>query len=227
MNWQDKGYLLSITKYNENSSIAEFYTKRNGKSLGIIFGSSSKKIKNYLFIGNKFHINYSSKSQNTIGSFSVEIEKVNTPLYLDQKEKFFCILYSMSIIRILSVENQKNINVYKTINAFFELLEKNFNIKDFIFWELELLKNFGYELKYSDYTDIINKNGETIYVSKINKNKIIPNFLINHKIIDVKKEDLINALELTGDFLKKSILIESNIPIPLSRKKFIDIINNL
>ena len=29
MNWQDKGYLLSLNKYNENSSIAEFFTENN------------------------------------------------------------------------------------------------------------------------------------------------------------------------------------------------------
>ena len=57
MNWQDKGYLLSLNKYNENSSIAEFYTENNGKIVGVIFGSTSKKIKSYLLIGNKFHIN--------------------------------------------------------------------------------------------------------------------------------------------------------------------------
>ena len=45
MNWQDKGYLLSLNKYNENSSIAEFYTENNGKIVGVIFGSTSKKIK--------------------------------------------------------------------------------------------------------------------------------------------------------------------------------------
>ena len=48
MNWQDKGYLLSLNKYNENSSIAEFYTENNGKIVGVIFGSTSKKIKSYL-----------------------------------------------------------------------------------------------------------------------------------------------------------------------------------
>ena len=31
MRWQDKGYLLSLNKYNENSAIAEFYTENNGK----------------------------------------------------------------------------------------------------------------------------------------------------------------------------------------------------
>ena len=38
MNWQDKGYLLSLNKYNENSSIAEFFTENNGKVVGVIFG---------------------------------------------------------------------------------------------------------------------------------------------------------------------------------------------
>ena len=47
MIWQDKGFLLSVNKYNENSSVAEFYTSEHGKSSGIIFGSSSKKIKSY------------------------------------------------------------------------------------------------------------------------------------------------------------------------------------
>ena len=45
MNWQDKGYLLSKNKYNENSVIAEIYTKNHGKISGIIFGATSKKNK--------------------------------------------------------------------------------------------------------------------------------------------------------------------------------------
>ena len=32
MRWQDKGYLLSLNKYNENSAIAEFFTENNGKN---------------------------------------------------------------------------------------------------------------------------------------------------------------------------------------------------
>ena len=48
MNWDDKGYLISKNKYNENSLIAEIFTKQHGKVSGIIFGATSKKIKNYL-----------------------------------------------------------------------------------------------------------------------------------------------------------------------------------
>ncbi|MDA9682710.1 recombination protein O N-terminal domain-containing protein, partial [Candidatus Pelagibacter sp.] len=79
MNWQDKGYLLSKNKYNENSVISEFYTENHGKISGIIFGGTSKKIKNYLIEGNKLHINYNSKSQSKIGSLKIEIDEFKTP----------------------------------------------------------------------------------------------------------------------------------------------------
>ena len=48
MIWKDTGYLLSKNRYNENSLIAEFFTKDHGRVSGIIFGGTSKKIKNYL-----------------------------------------------------------------------------------------------------------------------------------------------------------------------------------
>ena len=52
MNWSDKGFLLSKNKYNENSVIAEIYTKYHGKVSGIIFGATSKK-KQKLFTNRK------------------------------------------------------------------------------------------------------------------------------------------------------------------------------
>ena len=48
MNWQDQGFLIYKNKYNENSSIAEFFTKDRGKVSGIIYGASSRKIRTYL-----------------------------------------------------------------------------------------------------------------------------------------------------------------------------------
>ena len=65
MNWNDSGFLLSKNKYNENSIIAEIFTENHGKCSGIIFGASSKKIKNYLQIGNMLHINHNYKNEGT------------------------------------------------------------------------------------------------------------------------------------------------------------------
>ena len=47
MFWDDSGFLISKNRYSENSLIAEVFTKNHGKVSGIIFGGTSKKIKNY------------------------------------------------------------------------------------------------------------------------------------------------------------------------------------
>ena len=88
MRWQDKGYLLSLNMYNENSAIADFFTENNGKTSGVIFGATSKKIKNYLLIGNKFHLNFTSKQNSKLGYFKIEIDEVNTPFYLENKKNY-------------------------------------------------------------------------------------------------------------------------------------------
>ena len=87
MNWDDTGYLISKNRYSENSIIAEVFTKAHGKISGIIFGGTSKKIKNYLQIGNKIFVNYNAKSPTRIGYFKIEILKALTPLYFDHNQK--------------------------------------------------------------------------------------------------------------------------------------------
>ena len=109
MQWDDIGYLVSKNRYNENSVMVEFYTKDHGKCSGVIFGGTSKKIKNYLQVGNKLHINYNYKNEGKSGYFKVEILKANTPLFFDNKKKLLCISSAMSLVKLLTVEDQKNI----------------------------------------------------------------------------------------------------------------------
>ena len=227
MNWQDKGYLLNINRYNENSSIAEFYTKKYGKVSGIIFGSTSKKNKSYLMLGNNLHINFSSKTNTSIGNFKIEINKVNTPIYFNDRLKLTCIIYSMQIIRLLSGENQTNESIYLLIDKLFELIKSDNWIQSFIFWELSLFKNLGYEINFEDFSILKENNDKSIHVSKTENAKIIPTFLINKsdKVNDYK--ELVTGLNLVGDFLEKSILQENNTNVPYSRNEFISLIEEL
>ena len=73
MNWNDPGFLLSKNKYNENSIIAEIFTEHHGKCSGIIFGATSKKIKNYLQTGNMLHINHIYKNNISYGNNNLNI----------------------------------------------------------------------------------------------------------------------------------------------------------
>ena len=66
MQWDDTGFLISKNKYSENSVIAEIYTLNHGKCSGVIYGGTSRKMKNYLQLGNKIFVNYKSKNENKI-----------------------------------------------------------------------------------------------------------------------------------------------------------------
>ena len=119
MNWSDEGFLLSKNRYNENSLIVEIFTKEKGKVSGIIFGGTSKKIKNYLQIGNKLHVNYNSKNENRIGYFKVEILSAYSPLYFDDIQKLSCLTSAMNLIKILTADAQSNEKVFFIIQNFF------------------------------------------------------------------------------------------------------------
>ena len=177
MNWIDEGFLISKNRYSENSLIAELYTKDHGKTSGIIFGGTSKKIKNYLQIGNKLHINYNSKNDNRIGYFKIEILNAYSPVYFDHKQKLSCITSAANLIKILTAESQINIKVYKLIDSFFLILKDNDWLKKYIFWELELLKLLGYDLELENLVtkDIVN-NETVYYANSSNEKKYVPNF---------------------------------------------------
>ena len=216
MRWQDKGYLLSLNKYNENSAIAEFFTENNGKISGVIFGSTSKKIKSYLLIGNRFHLNFNFKQDLKLGYFKVEIDGVNTPTYLDNEKKLLCIIYTMNIVKILTVENQENKNIYNLLNKFFILLNNDNWLINFIFWELNLYKSIGYDIDFKNYVKNMKVDGVEKFIVE-STNKIIPNFLITNDIKSSNKKDIINGFKIVGEFLDKSILKPNNLNYPLSR----------
>ena len=224
MKFEDKGFLISKNKYNENSVIAEFYTEYNGKISGIIFGATSKKIKNFLLIGNHFNLQFNSKNQNRVGYFKTEIEKIFTPHFLDDKIKLNCILYSLNLIKILTVENQSNKNIYNQLFKLFELLNEDDWIKKFIFWELEVIKIVGYDINFNNYIDTsqINKTGS--YIRTIDGSKEIPSFLLKYDDKETNYNELKDGLNIVGDFLNKSVLIPNNINYPLSRNEFIKLI---
>ena len=223
MNWDDTGYLISKNKYNENSVIADFFTEKHGKCSGIIFGGTSKKIKNYLQIGNKLYLNYQSKSENKIGFFKVEIEQALSPLYFDNQQKLSCINSAMNLIKILTADFQKNEKIFKLIEDFYQILQSDHWIKNYVLWELELFKLLGYNLVFENLVEKKIIGDRTQYMSKsLTDKKIIPNFLIDQNNEPIDLETLLNGLRIVGDFLDKTILKPNNLNQPLSRLQFIN-----
>ncbi len=223
MIWEDSGFLLSKNRYNENSIIAEFFTQNYGKVSGIIFGGTSKKIKNYLQIGNKLHINFSSKSENRIGYFKIEIQQALTPYYFDNQKKLLCISSAINLIKILTAEFQKNELIYNLIENLYIFLGNNNWIKDYIYWELDLFKVLGYDLEFENLVKKDFTGNKLQYVSKsLSEKKIVPNFLVEKNDDFEDLHTLLDGLKLVGNYLDKTILKPNNLSHPINRPYFIN-----
>ena len=225
MNWDDSAYLISKNRYSENSIIAEVYTENYGKISGLIFGGTSKKIKNYLQIGNKIYVNYNTKSPSRIGYFKIEILNALTPLYFDENYKLSCISSAMHLIKLLTAEAQSNKEIFILINKFFEILPSENWIEEYIFWELELLKLLGYDLELKNMVQKEIVDGKVNYfVQSSTEKKFIPNFLIVPSSEKVDSKSLIKGFKLVTDYLEKSILKPNNINLPNSRIHFVNLL---
>ena len=223
MNWDDVGFLLSKNRYNENSLIVEIFTKDHGKMSGIIFGGTSKKVKNYLQIGNQLYTTFNSKTENRIGYFKIEIFKAFSPIYFNDPKKLNCISTAMNLIKILTAESQTNKNIYNLLNDFYQILNEPYWLKKYIFWELKLLSLLGFNL---DLKDMVSKeliDDKILYIAKSStEKKIVPNFLIEKNDKPENIKDLLNGLKLIGDFMEKNILKPNNVNYPISRNQFIN-----
>ena len=223
MIWDDIGFLLSKNRYNENSLISDIYTKNFGKVSGIIFGGTSKKIKNYLQIGNKLYVSYNSKNEKSMGYFKIEIQDALSPLYFDNNQKLSCISSAMNLVKLLTAESQKNIKIFTLLEEFYLLLNSENWIKNYIFWELELFKSLGYDLDFENLVDEKIIDNKKQYISKSSTEKrIIPNFLIEKNSSNENMNSLLTGLKLLSDYLEKSILKPNNLNQPLSRIQFIN-----
>ena len=225
MYWEDKGFLLSKIKYGENSVISEIFTEHHGKISGIIYGATSKKIKNYLQIGNRLHVNYIHKNDGKIGYLKIEIDKIITPLFFNDKKKLACIVSTLNLVKILTAESQENINIFNSINNFFNILSNSNWVKNYILWELEFYKLIGYDLSLKNLISEEHLNNKKIYyVKSKNIKKIVPNFLIDLNINPKDNADLLKGLQLVSDYLDKSILKPNNINYPKLRSEFIELL---
>ena len=215
MYWNDEGYLLSKNNFGENSIIMEVFTLNHGKCTGIVYGGSSRKNKKIFQIGNKILISCKSKNENEIGYFSIELIKPVSPIFFDDKKRSICILSASSILKILLPERQLNRKIY---NSFENLLNKlcydNW-IKLYIFWELSLVKELGFEINLSDKKNSINFANYTVAVN--NKVFKIPRLLSEPNDMKVSKNEIKEALIFNKSLFMENFIFPNKIKFPLSR----------
>ncbi len=218
MNWQDEGFIISKRKFRENGIILEIFTSKFGRVSGIVYGGTSRKIKNYLQLMNKIFIIYNSKGDNRAGYFKTELINAVSPKYFDHKIKILCLNSLASILKLLLPENQAYGIIYK---ALCELLKK-FNDENwlslYIHWEINLINNLGYGFNIDSKKFSNIKDRKVLNIKLDNVDYKIPNYLVLKNSNNLDLEDIYNGLNFSRNLMQNKFFIPNNIHFPYSRK---------
>ena len=85
MNWTDEGLLLSVNPHGEKSAIIQVLTRTKGLHAGIIQNAFSRKMSSTLQPGSQLHLNWSSRLEEHLGSFKVDLLKTRADIFLGNK----------------------------------------------------------------------------------------------------------------------------------------------
>ena len=217
MNWEDEGYLLSKKKFRENAVIISAFTHRYGKITGIVYGGTSRKVKNYLQIGNKIFIVHNSKNQNKLGYLKTEIIEAISPRYFSDKKRSFLILSIAELLNSLLPDEEVYKNIYLSLNNLIKSLENKSWPIIYSFWELNLIKELGYGFK----TEKTNSMKEIVSLNIDNVVYKVPKYIINEEIPqNFSKEIICQALSFTRNLLLNKFYLPNNLFLPRSRVVF-------
>ena len=211
MYWKDEGYLLSKTSFNENSIIIEAFTMNHGKYSGVVYGGSSRKQKKNFQIGNKILLNWRSKNENKMGYFNIELIDPIAPLFFDNKKKAICILSATSILKTLLPERQINKNIYFSFDRLIEQLNHENWIKLYIFWELSLIKELGFDSNFFKEKNIDN------YIEIDNKKLAIPDLIIQKDNNSFTNFEIQKALIFNKFLIMEYFILPNRLRLPFSR----------
>ena len=211
MYWKDEGYLLSKTSFDENSIIIETFTMNHGKYSGVVYGGSSRKQKKNFQIGNKILLNWRSKNENKMGYFNIELIDPIAPLFFDNKKKAICILSATSILKTLLPERQINKNIYFSFDRLIEQLNHENWIKLYIFWELSLIKELGFDSNFFKEKNIDN------HIEIDNKKLAIPDLIIQKDNNSFTNFEIQKALIFNKFLIMEYFILPNRLRLPFSR----------
>lgn len=232
--WEDEAIILSYQNYSETSIILKVFTQNLGVRKGFIKGAKSKN-KNYIFeSGNLLSVSYRARTEDMLGSFSVEMLKSCSAIYTSSPLKFSGIISILNLIEYCLLENETEYELYGYSKKLIHKIMSSDNswLSDYVLWEIFLLKKVGFGLELSKCA-LTNQTTNLRYVSPKSgcavsdevpecwKNRlfILPKFLVSENKATLR--DIKNGFKITTYFLKK-FSVSINKTLPFTRDDFID-----
>lgn len=228
LEWEDSGIILSVRGHGEAGGVASILTRDHGRAMGYVYGATSTKNRGMLEAGNLVSIHWQAKSQDQLGTFTLELEKSHAADVMDDPVKLTAMQSACALADKTLPEREKHAGVYEGMRALMASFATDIWAPTYIYWEIGLLRELGFGLDLSKCaaTGAIE---ELIYVSPksgcavsasagaIYKEKLLhlPGFLRGAGVFE--DQDILNGLKLTGHFFLHRVFSQANTNLPEPR----------
>ena len=228
LEWQDSGVILSVRGHGETGGVVSILTHDHGRAMGYVYGATSTKTRGILEPGNLVSVDWKAKSNDQLGTFTLELEKSTAANVMDDPAKLTAMQSACVLADKTLPEREKHAGVYEGTKALMASFATDIWAPTYIYWEIGLLRELGFGLDLSKCA-ATGSVDNLIYVSpksgcavsaaagEIYKEKLLalPSFLRGQG--SYEESDILNGLKLTGHFLLHRVFSQSNTNLPESR----------
>lgn len=228
--WSSQGIVISLNKFGEDQAILQLFSQDRGIISGMIKRYNNQKVTQIYNQGNIVNFTWKARLEQHLGYLSCELVENTSLRFFDNYKKLLALNSICQIIKYSLPEQEPNCLLYnKLLDFFAKLKTSNDWLKDYILFEITLLKELGFGLDLTkcavtetrkNLTHVSPKSGKAVSKSiaedYLDKLLILPAF-VNDNTKTPNNTDLFQGLKLSLHFLNKNILSVRKIKIPSSR----------
>jgi DNA repair protein RecO (recombination protein O) len=229
MHWSEEGIVLAVRRHGETSAIVELLTRGHGRSLGLIKGGRSRRLRPVLQPGNSVLATWRARLEEQLGLFTVELSSPRAARLMDDPFKLAGLSTVMGLALLLP-EREPHPRIYDATVVLLESLENDAVWPALLArWELGLLDELGFGLDLGRCA-ATGSNEALAYVSPKSGRAVslaagepyqerllkLPAFLTPAGGSPAAA-DISDGLRLTGYFLERHILGPRGISAPGAR----------
>jgi len=233
MRWEDSGIFLSGRPHGETSVIADIFTREHGRTLGLVKGGRSKRIRPMLQTGNGLSVEWRARLEDQLGVYTVELVKATAARVLDDHLALLGITAVASLLQVLP-ERDPHPKLFDAVEFCLTQADMKRFVECIIRFELRLLDELGFGLDLT-HCAATGRKDELIFVSPKSGQAVsreagepyrakllaLPAFLKDEETADAAEHgEIADGLNLTGYFLGVHVFGGGEASLPLARQQF-------
>jgi DNA repair protein RecO (recombination protein O) len=230
MEWKDEGIVLAVRRHGETSAIAEILTATRGRSLGLVRGGRSRRMRPVLQPGNIVLATWRARLEEHLGNFTVEPLELKAGLLIGEAMRLAALTTLTAEAQLLP-EREPHPRLYEAMRIVLDALEDEDTWPALLVrWELGLLDELGFGLDLARCA-ATGSNEDLIYVSPRTGRAVsragglayhdrllaLPAFLKGSQAGRPGQSDVVDGLKLTGFFLERHVFGPRGVAAPESR----------